>query len=58
MTACSEKSFYLLNPSGDLKKTEQRFEEKINLEKLQGIRGQPPDNSLFHEVLKENDYYL
>ena len=58
LNACSKKSFYLINPGGDLKKSEERFEQNIHLEKLQGIKGVAPDRAKFLEIWENNDFYL
>uniref|UniRef100_A0AC34GQ22 Separase n=1 Tax=Panagrolaimus sp. ES5 TaxID=591445 RepID=A0AC34GQ22_9BILA len=58
LNARSQDSYYVLNPSGDLKSTEKRIGQHINLKKLDGLSGQFPPAEKFLEVLEKNDFFL
>jgi separase len=51
-----EKIFYVLNPSGDLVRTEKQFSNIVS--NWQGITGREPSREEFQNGLKENDVFL
>uniref|UniRef100_A0AC34FBZ8 Separase n=1 Tax=Panagrolaimus sp. ES5 TaxID=591445 RepID=A0AC34FBZ8_9BILA len=58
LNAKSQDSYYILNPGGDLKSTEQRISRQMNLKKLDGLKGEFPPAEKFLEVLEKNDFFL
>ncbi|EIW70220.1 hypothetical protein TREMEDRAFT_29861 [Tremella mesenterica DSM 1558] len=58
----SKKTFYILNPSGDLKRTQESFEPWIDSmtkrSGWKGIKGRPPTELEYTTALKENDLVL
>ncbi|KAI8581925.1 hypothetical protein K450DRAFT_229931 [Umbelopsis ramanniana AG] len=52
-------AFYVLNPSGDLKKTQAEFQSALqNRTEWQGTVGQPPMEQQIQNALKQKDIYI
>lgn len=52
-------TYFVVNPQGDLKKTEKMFGDWFSNEKgWNGVVGQPPDPSKLSTALQEKDLYV
>lgn len=52
------KSSYVLNPGGDLTKTQQRFEQLFARESWKGVVGKPPTDREMNTLLTESDVFM
>uniref|UniRef100_A0A1I7Z134 separase n=1 Tax=Steinernema glaseri TaxID=37863 RepID=A0A1I7Z134_9BILA len=53
-----EKSYYILNPGGDLKESERKLGDIMESYKFDGIRGEAPNKEKIKEVLSRYDVLL
>jgi separase len=53
----SKRTFYILNPGGDLTATQARFEILLKEIRL-GVVGEPPDDGQIRDGMENNDVFL
>ncbi|KAL1522190.1 hypothetical protein AB1Y20_021828 [Prymnesium parvum] len=51
-------AFYVLNPSGDLQRTQRTLQEQIAQPPRQGVVGKPPELEMLKQALVEKDVYI
>jgi separase len=54
----AKKSFYVLNPGGDLTQTEERLITLMKALQWIGVNGEVPPKEKIREVLATNDLFL
>lgn len=59
MTLNSDSAFYVLNPGGDLLKTQKVFSSWFSRQEgWEGVVGRPPTDSEFTGALQSKDLYM
>ena len=53
-----QSCYYVINPNGDLKRTERKFSEWFAGEGWQGVVGKPPPTDELSRELQEKDVYM
>ena len=56
--ARSGNAYYVLNPAGDLTRTQQTFEESFASQPWEGVTGQPPPMETLSSALRSKDLYV